>query len=494
MTKPKKTKSSAAPHPPSSSKRPINPEVTTGPLRWLDLLLRPHIAFALLALVFGSAFIIYTPPFQVADESAHIYRAFSLAEFNAFKNYEANPMPTNIDSTLNMFAYLFWRPQNKVNDSVMAVAWTVELDQHNRKPKYYNSATGYFYPSYMPQISAVWIAKFFELKVLAMLYLGRFFALIFYVAFVFSAIRIIPFAKYMLMGLALMPMSLAQAGSYSADCVLFSFSFLCTALFIKYAKAKGYFTTNPEAVMGIIILSLMGVLKSVYFPIALLVFLVPHSKFTMRRNYLLVTLGTVIAAVALTLLWQISGITPLNDLPPDAISESAQTVNSSARVMQLIRQPTLVFDMVHQTLRYFGPVYFKSTIGILGYLDTTLPSGVYTAFTLLILTLTMFEGDKKDGLLFWQRSFLLFIGLTVFLANLLAMYILATSEKSGLIVEGIQGRYFIPVLFPVLLGFHALLPMRFSIQRHRWLALTLYGTFAIFLMIVVGALKGRYYL
>src|SRR5204862_6946804 len=79
----------------------------------LSILLKPHVQFALLAFVFGSLFIITTPPFQVPDEKAHFARAFKLAEFNTFQrienNHSGDDIPVNIDSTFSLFKYLNWK-------------------------------------------------------------------------------------------------------------------------------------------------------------------------------------------------------------------------------------------------------------------------------------------------------------------------------------------------------------------------------------------------
>ena len=49
-------------------------------LRVIVWLAKPEWAFAAISLTFGIAFLIVTPPFQAADEEAHLRRAFEISE------------------------------------------------------------------------------------------------------------------------------------------------------------------------------------------------------------------------------------------------------------------------------------------------------------------------------------------------------------------------------------------------------------------------------
>ena len=101
----------AVPQSPSISK--VKEVFPKKPSRFAQLL-KPHIAFVILAFIFGSSFIIITPPFQVPDEIAHFDRAFKLAELGTFQKIEnkksGDYLPSNIDSAFSMFSYLRWRP------------------------------------------------------------------------------------------------------------------------------------------------------------------------------------------------------------------------------------------------------------------------------------------------------------------------------------------------------------------------------------------------
>lgn len=460
---------------------------------WLERILRPHLAFAVLALIFGSSFIITTPPFQVPDEAAHFYRTFSLAEFDVAQDVQGtltgDVLPASLDSAAAIFNYLKFVPANKVPEGQIGAAMQIPLDAGKRKFMQV-SAGNYIYPCYFPQLPAVWIGKILRLNVLHILYLGRFFALLFYVFLVAWAIRAIPSGKYLLMAVALMPMCLAQAGSFSPDVVSFAFAFLSLSLLLKQAASREPLRLTGETVLTGFMLVIMGVLKPVFLPIALLVFLLPQHVFASRKTYALATLLTVITAALLAFGW-LKLMASFGTLQAD-VDINGRPIDPSGKMSRLMQDPMMFATVVRETVGYFGKMYFQSTIGIIGYLDTYMPKWVYTAFAFLIAGLAVFEAEKKVALTIRQRALLLFVSIGVFLGTILALF-LFTREKDNLVAEGGQGRYFIPVLFTFLMAVHGLMPVRVSFARKPFLAATLYVALLILLLVAQITLHERFY-
>ncbi len=67
------------------------------------------------------------------------------------------------------------------------------------------------------------------------IYLARFANLLLYVLIVYSAIKLTPVHKWVFFLLALMPMTLYEAASLSADSFTIAVSFLLIALFLKFS-------------------------------------------------------------------------------------------------------------------------------------------------------------------------------------------------------------------------------------------------------------------
>jgi hypothetical protein len=72
------------------------------------------------------------------------------------------------------------------------------------------------------------------------------------------------------------------------------------------------------------------------------------------------------------------------------------------------------------------------------------------------------------------------------------MYLL-TRLDSGLITEGVQGRYFIPALFPFFLSVYGLLPWRMNLFTNRLSAGILYIILLVILINAESTLYTRYF-
>lgn len=453
----------------------------------LDLFLRPHNLFTILALIFGTCFLISTPPFQVPDEIAHFDRVFKLTEGAVLQKMEnkqsGDLVPANIDSAFNKFRYLLWKSGEKLEKERTLDATKIALDQNKRKFTRID-AGNYFYFSYIPQLPAMAIGRLLGMKVLLILYLGRFFGLFFYILCVRYAIRVIPEGKWLLLALALMPICLAQAASYNADCVLYSLSFLGIALLIKNSFERGPLTTNRETILLLSIFLILGVLKVLYLPIVLLIFIIPKSRFKNSLHYYTTTVSIVLISIALALAWL--KISNLHATPADPNAEA------SKKIASLLHNPFLPIRLVSETINYFPGLHYRTTIGILGYADTRLPEGVYTSYTLTILFLALIEGTKKIKLDFFNRILFWIVSLSMFAGAFAALWLI-NPKQNGLVVTGVQGRYFIPPLFCFLLAFQGLIPIKLNLSNRRILVFLLFLILFIALLTTQMTILDRYY-
>jgi uncharacterized membrane protein len=234
----------------------------------------------------------------------------------------------------------------------------------------------------------------------------------------------------------------------------------------------------------------MGVMKPVFLPISFLIFLIPKRLFRNSLHYYSVTLSTVIFSTALTLVWiKLISLYGTGQIDVDI---NGDTINSAKKIAGLLKNPFIFFDILKQTVDYFHELYYKSTIGIIGYLDTTFPNGVYSIFTFLIISLAFFEADKKYKLKIIQRVILFSIAVAVLLATILAMY-LATRYTTGHVAEGVQGRYFIPSLFAFFLTFYGISPLKINLSNYKFARGMLYLIILFILIVTQTVLHERYY-
>ena len=455
--------------------------------RFITFIIRPHIAFTILSLLFGSLFLVTTPPFQVADEISHFKRAYKLSELATIQKIKNNQsgdyVPVSIDSTSSIFGYLMFHSDQKVDKQNIPDAFKIRLQ--SQQTQFTNIAAGpYFYFSYIPQFPAIFLGRLFGWSVLVMLYLGRFLGLLFYTICVSYAIRKIPAGKFLLMAVALMPMCLAQAGSYNADCVLFSLSFLAIAILLKLSLDQQEIKMSKETALLFVILAIIGVLKIVYLPIAFFIFILPKTAFKNKLQY--AAIGTFLILISATLAISWLKINSISTTPPNP------DLDTAGKIKLLIHNPFVSLKIVGQSIDRFSDTYYKSTIGVLGYVDTMLNQGVYKTFTFLIILLALFEGSKDYKLLLYQRIILLAIPFVVFTGTYVAMYLINPKEN-GFIATGVQGRYFIPVLFPFFLAFQGLIPFGTNLSKYKVLVFVLYIILFIALVNTEMTVVERYY-
>jgi uncharacterized membrane protein len=134
--------------------------------------------------------------------------------------------------------------------------------------------------------------------------------------------------------------------------------------------------------------------------------------------------------------------------------------------------------------------YIAQFIGVLGWLDTPLPSILYISYSFLLVFIALV--DSRPNIIITLRDKLKIVAIV--LSSILLIYLLTYLSWTPVgqeLVEGIQGRYFIPVaplLFLVLYNRRILLNIRNSTLG---LIIVLYSLFA--LIISLSVIINRYY-
>jgi uncharacterized membrane protein len=451
---------------------------------YLNLILKPQSIFLVLATIFGLSFVFTIPPFQVPDEAAHMFRAYELSRLhlkleeknNVFGNYlppapdnkvTCGYIPSSFDSAQRQFFYLKFQPNNKTNWKTIKEVGSIKLNPENEKFTEI-TAGAYSFFGYIPQIPALIIGRILNFNVLSLFYLGRIFALAFFILCVWYSIRILPFGQHLFIVLALIPMTMTLAGSYSVDSVTNSLSFLALALIFNLMFQQGINFKSKKLVLLIVLLSLFGVLKIIYFPWIILLLLIPRSAFEKAKYYYFSIAITFLSATLLYFGWQY--LISINQITNPNIITKKVLETPSYQLHRILDNPALVFDIISETFKVKGDFYYKSLIGVLGYLDTLLPRKMYGLYYFLLLAISILDFNKKYTLSIYQRGIIVLFTLGVFIATIFGMFISDGIEsKQSLVVEGVQGRYFIPALIVGCFSLYGLLPNKLSIfQKYKF--------------------------
>ena len=135
--------------------------------------------------------------------------------------------------------------------------------------------------------------------------------------------------------------------------------------------------------------------------------------------------------------------------PSAQVYYEAQNVNGTEQIKGVLKAPISFIKVLKNTMEVYGESYLFGMIASpLGWLDIVVSPLITIAFLVLVLFSSMIE---KNEVAFSRKqkiwNFLIILGTALLIIG--AMYISWTGVGAE-VVEGVQGRYFIPLL-PLLL-------------------------------------------
>jgi hypothetical protein len=269
----------------------------------------------IVALLFGAAFALLTPPFQVPDEIAHYYRACAIAHGG------------------------FWPPVKGGHGYTAVPIGEREFISSRDVPfvaeKAYVKYPLLFSPlPYLPQAAGCAIGDALHLRPLFTFYLARLMNLLCSLAVVFVAARIA--APWLVMTPALLPMSLFLFGSFSPDALTIAVTFLATTLALA---------GSPWVIAAAAALALC---KPAYL-------LVPLLVFAARRRAGWIALGVVVAGAFVSTLFI---RTSLAFLRPG--------VDDQAQIRFTLHHPLLTLRALGSDLAHHSADRVEQLVGRLG--------------------------------------------------------------------------------------------------------------------------------
>ncbi|KAB2842607.1 DUF2142 domain-containing protein [bacterium] len=400
----------------------------------------PHKAFLVMALCFGIGFALLNPPFQAPDEGMHAYRAFQTAQG------EGNDatIPVSVLKVTAKYWKLAFHPENKIFFRELWEGFQIPLEDEARVKIGTVSLT--FIP-YLPQAVGVALGKLFQLPPLAVMYLGRICNLLAYIGLVYLALRILPFFHWVFFALALNPMGLYEAASLSHDSFTNGACFLWIAAFLALAYGSDTKIPWKHGLALLVLTLLVSMSKPVYFPLVGLYFLIPRRSVGSWWKYLGWFAG--ICGLGLVLNYGLThGVM-------DAKVAGTSAVSAQETQFQFLSgQPWVFFKVLAETYATYGKFFLETFLGKLGWLDTQLPFSLLAAEAFILVCLGLI-GGRRGLSLGWQGK--LVVGGALLASGLLlslALY-LTWSPVRHPRIEGLQGRYFIPLSPLFLLLFYS---------------------------------------
>ena len=428
----------------------------------LMLLVNPklEVIFTMLAIVFGLTFLVIITPMSVPDETAHYEYSFQLSNMimgekdykyfdNEYQNYGSFAGHYNISAA-------YTRLVNKFNRPLSLDGYKVEMGA--------NIKESYTTP-FVPQALGITLARLLNLNMLKTFYLGRLFNLIFYVVCVYLAIKRTPIHKMLFGIIATMPIFIQQAASFSYDCFINGLSILLISCVLKWMYQEEKIDIK-DFIFVFIVNLLIAPIKVVYSLFSFLFWFVPSEKFGSKKNKIIGTLIVTapamyeLAVLLFPLIFRVfrklfESIT--NTIYADTGENNYTYAESYGEdeiysFSYITSHPLEALELMARSIRYGIKFWFYGAFGrTLSGNTLVLPINLVHAMLVFFIAVSFREETFAEPISFKVVSIgLCIIAGLMMLGGMLISWTPMEQEiiedYGGPIIQGMQGRYFCPLL------------------------------------------------
>ncbi|MDA8195778.1 MAG: DUF2142 domain-containing protein [Actinomycetota bacterium] len=412
--------------------------------------------FASLLLIIIGLCTILTPPFQVPDTPVHFMKAASLSYGGLVPVISSKQAGYPLPESISQFVVLFTKIPFHIAVKATYGEFSSALHLSWAAPKVFTAFTSASFDPpflYLPDILGIWTGRLFGFSILTTYYLAElvssvFCAVLLSFSFALSKTR----ARILIATLSFLPMSVSLFGSVSRDALLLPLTVLAFVLASRPMEptARPSWRNWITRLVPTLLILPVAMTKPPYVFLLLAIGLLSYAK-NRRILNIVANLAPFLLGVVVTGLWYVfsssSLSTTMSDIPG---------ISPSRQLHLIFAQPFSFLITIVRTIRFERDFYFHSTIGTLGWLDTSLPNWTFVVMGLFLVwsvSLLIFGIDRRAPfLIVFTRVIAAFI--LGFIGTEAALYVTSTGFK-GPIVLGVQGRYFLP-LIPLFL----LLPQR----------------------------------
>lgn len=406
-------------------------------LRKLNL----QVTFVAVTLVLGIMYMFVVPPFVVPDEASHFVTAY----MESSKLLREPAVNEQGDILLP-------------SDALWGYTTEQRIASRDTYLQYFEGALGYSddhmetmasrtplktsHPGYFPQIVGITIARLTHMNNEQLLLLGRLFALSWYCLVMYWAIKLMPVKKMALFLVGILPMTMQQIVSYNYDSVLFGVCFFAVA----YMMHLLYIDRQIQWYDGLILVGtavIIASIKLVYLPIFIIALLIPKEKFGNRRKkigygfLIMLSSGLTIIFGQLAMLQSMVG-------PQVAATGPGEKISFG----YCLNHPVQVVAMFYRTIERQSSRFLNEMIASpLGWLEIHLPDILIIGFVIILLiSVLRCEKDRKDIVLSISFRVYTIIGILLVVVGVMAALFFSWTTVGNREIEGIQGRYFLPIL------------------------------------------------
>lgn len=385
--------------------------------------------FVAAALLIGVAYVFVTPPFEVPDEQNHFWRGLAIGNGQLLPQRGRDA--TAIVKSTQSFVWVLARTEP--HETLAQKLHTIAALPYDGTAAGTVRFAAWYTP--LPYVAQSLIAAL-PLRPVLLFYGGRIMNLIAAVLLIALAIRAAPQYGNVIAAAALLPMSLYEFASWSADAATIALAWLFTALLLVPPRRRGIVALAGFA---------LALCKPAYFLLALLAFAMPFR----RRDRVAIIGATAIGTLIAILAAGRGAYNPRPGLPVDA----------AAQLSCIGAGPIHFATVAMHDLAANGRFYIEELIGRFGANEVKLSPAVITIEIILLLAVALASGAELRARV--RVTALAAVAMTI--AGILLSQYLIWSVVCGDVIEGVQGRYFLEIL-PLFLAAIALPRIRLLVS------------------------------
>ncbi|MEG1300986.1 MAG: DUF2142 domain-containing protein [Erysipelotrichaceae bacterium] len=425
--------------------------------------------FIFLSLISGFMIILFIPntTFYSFDDETHFKYAYSLLDFGSTswstssqQMLSATPFPFDC---INSFED--YQMQDKyLNDNHKDIISTT----NSGKFISYNKV------AYIPSAVFVKVAKIIGLPFTVMFKFGKLANLLFYSFMIYFAIKITSKGKLFFAFLGLLPTNLWLASNYSLDPIIFGCLALGVALFIKEIMEKDKVLSFNNMVVFILIM-IFGILpKAIYAPLILLPLLFSSNKFNDKKQEKNFKFGIILIFLVLIS----SFVLPAILSPSQTGDFRVQGTSQVGQLSNILNNPVGYISIFFNNagVQFLDKLFGAQTLGNFAYLgEVNCYLNFISMLCLLILSFVEFSGNnyKLDN----KKRISIFILTCIIIGLIWTSLYIDYNPVGSLVINGVQGRYFVPLLL--------LLPLICGIKNYQFKSDVINTVFMLLAFIVI---------
>lgn len=444
--------------------KPATPAPSTkdrvlAPVRTLtDKLGAATVAFAVIATVFGALFTVLTPPFWGHDEITQFGRAYQVAHGGVFPQRIADDrgvayggqIPVSVDA---LMGYAFHDYNDNPDEPDAMVADPGAYDRLGdaeissaTKPMWFTNTAAYSPVPYVPAAVGIRLGEALGLNVGGLHLLTRQAGLLVYLAVVGFALYSLRErrSQWLVFTVAVLPIALFQAGTVTADTLTNALAIMVSALLLK-ALFVGDRLRPVETGALLAATIALPLSKPTYVLLAMLVVVVPADRLGFSGKLELIPWAFAATGGALFLAWTKIAAPTGEGMglmrPPHQWYE----VRPGDQLKGIIGDPVQFVHTFGESIALRDHRWFNQFFGELGFAYVDVPA-ISMLACLIAFAVSFGIADRMSAVTATFRRTLI-VALTV-LASVAMIYVtlyMSFTPVDFYIIDGVQGRYFVPL-------------------------------------------------